>query len=37
LYRADDGWRIIALYYQVERPGQPIALPGGKAGACLEG
>lgn len=35
LYRADDGWRIIGLYYQVERPGQPIALEGGKPGACL--
>ncbi|KRC00980.1 hypothetical protein ASE26_21945 [Duganella sp. Root198D2] len=37
LYRADDGWRIISLYYQVERPGQPVSLQGGKAGACLEG
>ena len=37
LYRADDGWRIIGLYYQVERPGQPISLQGGKPGACLEG
>ncbi len=37
LFRADDGWRIIGLYYQVERPGQPISLQGGKAGACLEG
>ena len=37
LYRADDGWRIIGLYYQVELPGQPISLLGGKTGACLEG
>jgi len=37
LYRADDGWRIIGLYYQVELPGQPISLQGGKTGACLEG
>lgn len=37
LYRADDGWRIIGLYYQVERPGMPIALEGGKPGVCLEG
>ena len=37
LYRADDGWRIIGLYYQVERPGQPVSLQGGKSGACLEG
>ena len=37
LYRADDGWRIIGLYYQVERPGQPISLQGGKPGACLDG
>jgi hypothetical protein len=36
LYRADDGWRIIGLYYQVELPGQPISLQGGKSGACLE-
>lgn len=37
LYRADEGWRVIGLYYQVERPGQPIPLQGGKPGACLEG
>ena len=37
LYRADDGWRIISLYYQVERPGAPVALLGGKTGVCLEG
>jgi hypothetical protein len=37
LYRADDGWRIVSLYYQVERPGLPISLQGGKPGACLEG
>jgi len=37
LYRADDGWRIVSLYYQVERPGQAISLQGGKPGACLEG
>ena len=37
LYRADDGWRIISLYYQVERAGMPVSLEGGKPGACLEG
>lgn len=37
LYRADDGWRIIGLYYQVERPGMPVPLQGGKTGVCLEG
>ena len=37
LYRADDGWRIIGLYYQVELPGRPISLQGGKTGVCLEG
>lgn len=37
LYRADDGWRIISLYYQVERPDMPVSLQGGKPGACLEG
>ncbi|WP_342119585.1 hypothetical protein [Pseudoduganella sp. OTU4001] len=37
LYRADEGWRIIALYYQVEKPGMPVPLQGGKSGVCLEG
>lgn len=37
LYRADDGWRIVGLYYQVERPGLPVPLQGGQPGACLEG
>lgn len=36
LYRGDDGWRIVSLYYHVEKPGQPIPLGGGRSGRCLD-
>lgn len=35
LYRQDDGWKIVSLYYHVEKPGLPVPLAGGKSGACL--
>lgn len=35
LHRADDGWKIVSLYYQVEKPGLPVPLQGGQTGACL--
>ncbi|MFC0254073.1 hypothetical protein [Massilia consociata] len=36
LYRDETGWKIVSLYYHVEKPGAPIPLDGGKTGACLE-
>lgn len=35
LYKFDDEWKIIALYYHVESPGLRISLEGGKSGICL--
>lgn len=35
LYRGDAGWKIVSLYYHVEKPGLPIPLDGGKPGICL--
>ena len=35
LYRGDTGWKIVSLYYHVEKPGLPIPLDGGKPGICL--
>ncbi|MCC2974899.1 nuclear transport factor 2 family protein [Massilia sp. IC2-476] len=35
LYREEDGWKIVSLYYHVEKPGSPIPLEGARSGACL--
>ena len=35
LYREDSGWKIVSLYYHVEKPSSPIPLGGGKTGVCL--
>jgi len=35
LYRGEDGWKIVSLYYHVEKAGLPIPLDGGKPGVCL--
>lgn len=35
LYKVDAQWKIVSLYYHVERPGVPIPLDGGKSGKCL--
>ncbi|ESP90864.1 hypothetical protein [Pseudoalteromonas luteoviolacea] len=35
LYKADQQWQIMSLYYQVENPAKAIALESGKSGACL--
>lgn len=35
LYRGDHGWKIVSLYYQVEKPGLPVPLRGGRTGVCL--
>ncbi|MDK2595341.1 hypothetical protein [Pseudoalteromonas obscura] len=35
LYKADQKWQIMSLYYQVENPDKAIELEGGKSGVCL--
>jgi hypothetical protein len=35
LYRGDDGWKIVSLYYHVETPGQPIPEAADFTGQCL--
>ncbi|KFI06198.1 nuclear transport factor 2 family protein [Massilia sp. BSC265] len=35
LYRDDDGWRIVSLYYHVGQAGMTVPLDGGKTGVCL--
>ena len=35
LYRDEQGWKIVSLYYQVGEPGAPVPLAGGKSGVCL--
>ena len=35
LYRGEDGWKIVSLYYHVEKAGLPIPLDGGKPGVRL--
>jgi hypothetical protein len=35
LYKAGAEWKIMSLYYEVEKQGEPIHLGGGKAGQCL--
>lgn len=35
LYKVGEEWKIVALYYHVEKPGVPVPLAGGKSGACL--
>jgi hypothetical protein len=34
LYKTGDEWKIVSLYYHVEKPGLPISLEGGKSGVC---
>ncbi|RDZ26168.1 nuclear transport factor 2 family protein [Lysobacter silvisoli] len=36
LYREGDQWRVLSLYYHVEKPGLAIDLGGGQPGKCLE-
>jgi hypothetical protein len=36
LYRGEDGWKIVSLYYHVEKADLPIPLAGGKPGVCLD-
>ena len=35
LYQAGAEWKILSLYYQVEKPGLPIPLGDGQPGKCL--
>lgn len=35
LYKAGAEWKIMSLYYQVEKQGEPIHLGSGKSGQCL--
>jgi hypothetical protein len=35
LWRADDGWKIVSLYYHVETTSVPVPLEGGVSGRCL--
>jgi hypothetical protein len=35
LYRDEEGWKIVSVYYHIEKPGMPIPLGGGKSGVCL--
>ena len=35
LYKADAEWKILSLYYQLEKKGEPIPLSDGKPGRCL--
>lgn len=35
LYQDGSEWKIVSLYYHVEKPGTAIPLDGGKPGTCL--
>lgn len=35
LFRGEDGWKIVSLFYHVGKPGEPVPLDGGKTGVCL--
>lgn len=35
LYRDGAQWKILSLYYHVEKPGLPIPLEGGMSGQCI--
>ncbi|AOT07898.1 hypothetical protein [Pseudoalteromonas luteoviolacea] len=35
LYKQENEWQILSLYYQIESPSNPISLEGAKSGACL--
>ena len=35
LYRLGDEWKIVSLYYHVEKDGLPIPLDDGRSGLCL--
>ncbi len=35
LYRGEEGWKIVSLYYHVGKPDAQVPLDGGRSGACL--
>ncbi|WP_337341729.1 MULTISPECIES: nuclear transport factor 2 family protein [unclassified Pseudoxanthomonas] len=35
LYKVGSQWKILSLYYQVEKQGLPIPLDGGRSGKCI--
>lgn len=35
LYRSEESWKIVSLYYHVGKPEVPVPLDGGRSGACL--
>ncbi|BDT61434.1 hypothetical protein MasN3_49280 [Massilia varians] len=35
LYRDEGGWKIVSLYYHVEKPGAPVPYQAPSGGACL--
>ncbi len=35
LYRDEGGWKIVSLYYHVEKPGTPVPYQAPSGGACL--
>ncbi len=36
LYQVGSEWKILSLYYHVEKQGQPIPLDSGRQGKCIE-
>jgi hypothetical protein len=35
LYKVGSQWKILSLYYHVEKPGLPVPLDGGQPGKCI--
>ena len=36
LYKEGPQWKILSLYYHVEKPGLPVPLGSGRSGICIE-
>jgi hypothetical protein len=36
LYREGPQWKVLSLYYHVEKPGLPVPLGSGRSGICIE-
>lgn len=36
LYREGSQWKVVSLYYHVEKPGDPVSLDGGTSGRCID-
>ena len=35
LFKSNNTWQVVSLYYYIENPDSPIPLAGGKSGVCL--